>query len=686
MTNSVNAEYVLRKKSKKHIAQGVSIFMGLIVLLELFYSASYVSYTYLNESNGFMTFAIVLANMFSTPIFAPPITWAWLGEVLWVFARCFLILDAVVASILVASIRKRGNFKGVEHGSARWANEDELKSLCDEGNCIPCADGLYLNEEVRDDEGRKMITHLNEVVIGDTGAGKSFRKIIPDILQMVGSYVVTDTKGALFAQLHNVLVRHGYNVRVLNLLDLKNGNTFNPLAYITSNDEVQRLVNGFIENTKGENEVTSDPFWQQMAATLISAVVYYLIGNDKEDRTMCRVFDLINGLSVDAKGDIENHCELETIMRELEVKDRFNPAVVHYRSFRQSRGNTTTSILSTCLARMGLWANESVRILTGSDEMNIDELADGKTVIFVIIPDNNNSYKVIENMFISTALTRLSWLADMQYHGKLPNLVSFEMDEFGNLGALPDFGTLVPTIRSRNIRSMCVIQSIQMLEKNYEKDYKTILSNSHWLYLGTNDGDTNKLVVEKLGKTTIDEESATRNVGMQGGGSEQDRSMGRELLMADELTTISGKCIVFIRRFHPFFLPVFNTEAHPLYSEIGHPRELLKEGEVDNNVDIEVIYAPLAAQHRAAYEQYKRARGGAIDRAEGDFLVPINKKGGGDKSGANKPTGGNKGGGSGGEAETKSGGQEISEDAFNAATGAEVTQDSFRTKIRLGAK
>lgn len=606
MANRARADFVLDKEKKSRRIKGVVFAFAIICGWELFLSFAMKAYIYQNGYEDISTYLIAFVSAMDTNIFIPSWTWAWVGDCLWFFVKVFSILNLIVLAVMISALRKKGHFKGVEYGSAVWASEEDRDSLCDTGHLIPAAHKLYLNESVRGALGGKKIPHLNEIVIGDTGSNKTFRKIIPDIFQLVGSYVITDTKGALYRQTAKLLTEAGWTVKVLNLYDLSLSNTFNPIQYLTSVDEVQTLVNGFMENTKGENETSTDPFWEQVTTMVLVAVISYLVTADNEDKTFTRVFDLINGLQVGGDGKILSSCELELIMNKLETTDRFHPSVTNYKAFKQSRGNTTTSILSTCMARLQLWANESVRILTNRDEMDIDALANGKTAIFLIVPDNNNAYKVIENMFVSTALSRLTWLADNGYHGRLPNLVSFELDEFGNLGKLTSLETLITTLRSRNIRTMLVIQNMQQLEKLYDKANKTILSNSHLIYLGTSDVDTNEMIVKRLGKATIDENNISRNFGHTGGGSEQDRGLGRELLTASELEVIDGKCVVFIRHFNPFFEDLFHTEEHYMFDKLGIDDD--KHPHFENNTYIEDTYADIAHVHKALYEEYKKRR------------------------------------------------------------------------------
>ena len=241
--------------------------------------------------------------------------------------------------------------------------------------------------------------------------------------------------------------------------------------------------------------------------------------------------------------------------------------------------------------------------------MNIDSLVEEKTVLYLILPPQNRTYRVISAMFFSILFSYIQRKAEREGGGKLSVPLALLLDEFANLGKINDFATILTLVRSYGIRIVPIIQSIQQLEHNYDKDEDTIVSNcAIFNYLGSNSVKTREDLVRRLGKTTITEESSSRNTGgKQGGGSLSDRGVGRELLTIDELAVIDAenKNSIVLMGGHPFFCEKFQTQKHPLFSRIGN--DIKGSPGYANNRSIEEDYALLAEQHREQYEQDRRA-------------------------------------------------------------------------------
>ena len=240
--------------------------------------------------------------------------------------------------------------------------------------------------------------------------------------------------------------------------------------------------------------------------------------------------------------------------------------------------------------------------------MDIDGLVEEKTVLYLVLPPQNRTYRVISAMFLSTLFSYIQRKAEREGGGKLPVPLALLLDEFANLGKINDFSTTLTLVRSYGIRVVLIIQSVQQLEHNYDKDEDTIVSNcAIYNYLGTNSVKTREDLVRRLGKTTITEESSSRNTGgKQGGGSLSDRGVGRELLTIDELAVIDAenKNSIVLMGGHPFFCEKFQTQKHPLFSRIGN--DIKGSPGYANNRSIEEDYALLAEQHREQYEKDRR--------------------------------------------------------------------------------
>lgn len=511
-------------------------------------------------------------------------------------------INIVCVLIILLSASKMGSFKGIEHGSARWASKDEKKMFMDSTNAIPVADQMYVPIK------NSRLKNLNQIIVGDTGAAKTYRQLIPELLALNGSYLITDTKGALYRQTVNIFRKRKYKIKVLNLLNLNYSNTFNPLKYIESDGDIDRLVNTFVMNSRREGSSSGEQFWEDTMTMLMTSIIKYLKDTENEEHNFSRILDLVRSLKTTQNG-ISPDSEYEKIMQNKRASEPMNSSVINYDLFKQAPPETLQSCLISLTSRLRLWATKEVRILTNSDEMDLDTVGLENTVIYLIIPDSDNTYKTISSMFLSTIITKLYWAADIKCSGKLPILFNLELDEIANIGKIPNFDNYISTMRSRNIRASIVIQNEQQLEKLYEKADKTIISNCLiYNYLGVNDTDTRERLIKKLGKITIEESNRSRNVGgKQGGGSESDRGLGRELLTIDELNRMPNEdSIVVISGFAPFYCTKTKTEQHPLSNELGIDDP--KSSNYSNNAYIEQDFESLYIRHQDDYRRYESAK------------------------------------------------------------------------------
>lgn len=585
-------------KNKKIIGYVIGILV--IFFVEYVFLKNYVivKNTY-NYESGLLTFAKSLP-FFTTNLFTP-FNKGVGKEVFYLWRSGWLVNLLLFLVLYLSTFNRKSNFTGIEYGSARWGTEKEKQELKKTENSIPVAHELYISKS------NPKLKNLNELVIGDTGAGKSFTKLIPDIMEMEGSFIITDVKGSLYRQTYKILRKRGFdkkNIKVLNFIDLRYSNTFNPFAYIESDMDIDRLANTFILNSRKDGASVGDSFWEDTSTMLLSSVISYLHYTDNENKSFFRIMDLVNSIEL-MNGEISKGCEYAKCIKQLKDKEPYHSAVLNYELVTKAPAETLQSVIVSLQSKLRLWVNEDLRIMTNSDEMDIDNICKEKTAIFLQIPAGDTTYKVVTSMFISTALSRLSYVANTVYKGKLPMQVSFELDEFANIGVLPNFDGAITTFRSQNIRALMIIQSLQQLKKNYDKADKTIISNCDTFnYLGTRDTETREQIVKMLGKTTINDKSFSKNVGgKQGGGSESDRGVGRELLTVDELGRIQNKSIVFIGTYFPFFCDKFQTQNHPLFKYLGN--DDLDSDNAKNNVIIEEMYQGVYEHHKQEYNEYK---------------------------------------------------------------------------------
>lgn len=590
-----------QRKGRKsyYIATGISVGIIFILFVVLMFYASYLFLCYLHDNNIPVDDADIYTvfksvEFLSNPTHSIPFdfnaVWSLQGKIWWLY------LIAVGLVLLPFLSRPPDDYKGVEQGSADWATKQDMKENSDKTG-IPIGDGFYVT--VNNPKKKFYEPHnLNEVVIGGSGAGKSFRKIKVDIIQMYGSYVVTDPKGELYRDTAKLLMESGYKVRVFNLIDIKKTNAYNPFVYITQEQDIVVLANTFINASAGDDD--KEDFWSGSAKSLLTAIMVYLWKSPIEVKCFGRVVRLLNSISY-KNGKIDALCELYRVMEKHTIEHPNDAATINWNGIKGTPEETMGGIAKTLSTRLDLWAVEDVHDLTAIDEMDFDNIGVEKTAIFLILPPADTTYKAICNMFYSQLFNRLMYCANFMHNGRLPRLVSCELDEFANLGKIPNFDKITAVIRSNNIRACIVLQSIPQLKALYKDTWEAIIANcSMFTYLGCPDMETRKYVVEKLGKTTVRIDSKGYSKSMHTGNSSSDNEQyqGRELLTPDELLRAfkakgkikkqyGGYMIEFLDEYPPFWLYKYDTLNHPLIGKVGSSYP----SGIPNNTDINLMYS-----------------------------------------------------------------------------------------------
>lgn len=594
-----------------YIYMGIAGFL-LLLVLGLYLAYMIVDYTAVTGEEVSMTMDSMMSfiNYLSAPELKAPIN---IENVFICFkyqVTKFWWLYAVTAFgvFLASTSNTKDEYRGMEHGSATWADKYVEKEFKDNTG-IPVGLNTYVT--VTNPDKKYYSSHnLNEIVIGGSGAGKSFRKIKPDIMQMYGSYVVTDPKGELYRDTAKILTENGYQVRVLNLININLSNAYNPFAYMMEEQDVLNVADLFMKNSAGEGE--KEDFWTGAAQDMLVAIMVYLWKTSYEMKTFGRVVRLVNSVQY-KDGKIDELCEFARCMKNHAITYPNDVASVNWASIQGTPQETLGSICKTLSTRLRLWAVEDVDELTSVDEMDFDNVGKEKTAIFLIIPAARQTYKVIANIFYSQLFERLMLVANKDCNGRLPYLVSCELDEFANIGKVPNFNETLAVVRSHNIRICIVLQGLSQLKALYEKTWESIIGNcSIFTFLGTNDLDSREYVSKKLGKTTVRVDTRSYNRGTSqggGGGSDSENYIQRDLLAPDEILQAirpkgrnkryGGSCIIFVDEYRPFFLSKYDTLAHPLFSKTGSS---FPNG-IPNNTDIEEIYSEIKEERSANYKQ-----------------------------------------------------------------------------------
>lgn len=454
---------------------------------------------------------------------------------------------------------------GVEYGSARWGNSDDIKPFIN-----PQFDqNILLTQTERVMVGRNKIPkyniNKNVLVIGGSGSGKTRFHIKPNLMQMNASYIVTDPKGTVVLECGKMLQRGGYEIKILNTIDFKQSMKYNPFRYIYCENDILKLVNCIMENTKGEDSKGGEDFWAKAEALYYQALIAYIwYEAPEEEKNMTTLLEMLNASEV--REDDENFKNAVDLMFDaLEKRDPQHFAVRQYKKYKMAAGKTAKSILISCGARMAPFDIREVRELMEGDELELEKIGDRKTALFCIVSDTDMTFNFISAMVYTQMFNVLCDRA-LQNGGALPIHVTCLLDEFANQ-KIPNFQHLISVIRSREISAHIVVQTQSQLKAVYKDHAETIIGNcSCVLFLGGKERSTLKEISETLGKETIDLFNTSDTRGSQRSMGVNYQKLGKELMSTDELAVMDGgKCILQVQGVRPFFSDKFDITKHPQY-------------------------------------------------------------------------------------------------------------------------
>ena len=484
-----------------------------------------------------------------------------------------LLIGIIGAVVLRMAVYLKGkNAKkyrhGIEYGSARWGTAADIAPYMDKDffQNIPMTQTERITMASRPKQP-KYARNKNILVIGGSGSGKTRFFCKPSLLQAHSSYVCTDPKGTLLPEIGTFLERKKYRIKCLNLINFRKSMRYNPLAYIRSEKDILKLVNALIMNTKGEGEKSSEDFWVKAERLYYSALIGYIwYEATEEEKNFITLLDLIN--ASEAREDDETYqSPVDLLFSQLEEREPDHFAVKQYRKFKMAAGKTLKSILISCGARLAPFDIKELRDLMEYDELELDTLGDQKTALFVILSDTDSTFNFVAALMYSQLFNLLCDKADDFYGGRLPVHVRLILDEFANIGQIPNFDKLIATIRSREISASIILQSQSQLKTIYKDAADNIVGNcDSTLFLGGKEKSTLKEISELLGKETIDLYNQSENRGSQVSHGLSYQKLGKELMTQDELAVMDGgKCIFMLRGVRPFLSDKYDLTRHPNY-------------------------------------------------------------------------------------------------------------------------
>ena len=451
------------------------------------------------------------------------------------------ILCLVVTAIGIIKSKPKNNYEDIENGSSDWCEGGEQYKILSKNKGIILAEDNYLPVD--------KIGNVNVLVVGGSGSGKSATYSIPNAYQMLGSYVFTDPKGELYDKTAGYLKANGYDIKVLNLVNPENSDGYNPLMHIQSEIDVDVIANTIIKGQDSDGK-GSDPFWDNNAEMLLKSLIYYLLEKrPKEEINLTSCAEMVRAAASSNGTNL-----LRELMSELPLS---HPARTNFQSVEVVAGSekTYSSILSTLQSKLGKFDSQEIANVTSTNTINFEDIANHKTAVYVISSDTHTAYNFLLTIFFAQMIQQLYNYADMN-GGRLKVPTYFILDEFANIGQIPDFDKKISTSRSRGISFSVILQNLDQLEAVYEKSYETIMGNcdTHVL-LGSNSFKTVEYFSKQLGETTIarDTKSTNRDKNFSKQGySTSDQIMGRALMTPDELRRMDNDlCIIFEKGLKP---------------------------------------------------------------------------------------------------------------------------------------
>ena len=469
----------------------------------------------------------------------------------------FSIIFMIFFIVGVARSAPKNEYTDFEHGSSDWSKNGEQYAVLNNKKGIVLAENNYLPVDKRG--------NVNVLVVGGSGSGKSASYSIPNAYQMLGSYIFTDPKGELYDKTAGYLKKNGYDIKVLNLVNPANSDGYNPLMHIASEIDVDVIANTIVKGQQGEGS-KADPYWDDMAEMLLKALIYYLMAvRPEEEQNLASCSELVRAANANGGSNL-----LTDLINQLPYD---HPARMYYKSIEIAPEKTYGSILSSLQSKLGKFDSKEIAEVTSTDTIDFETIGSRKTAVYVISSDTHKAYDFLLTIFFSQMIQQLYDFADKS-GGRLKVPAFFILDEFANIGQIPDFDKKISTSRSRGISFSVILQNLDQLEAVYEKSHETIMGNcdTH-VFLGSNSFKTVEYFSKALGEKTITRDNISVNKDKQmarQGYSTSDQIMARALMTPDELRRMDNDlCIIYEKGLKPIKAKKYYYFETPMIKQLN---------------------------------------------------------------------------------------------------------------------
>ena len=551
-------EGAIRRNKKYFILFGILwLFIAIVLIVPV--TVGYNTAVQQDGTAGITSFVETMKNPFAG--FVTMASNNWTG----IYIKNLVIFSIIFAIFFIVGVARsapKNEYTDFEHGSSDWSKNGEQYTVLSNKKGIILAENNYLPVDKRG--------NVNVLVVGGSGSGKSASYSIPNACQLLGSYVFTDPKGELYDKTAGYLKAHGYDIKVLNLVKPQNSDGYNPLMHISSEIDVDVIANTIVKGQK-TGDGGSDPFWDDSAEMLLKALIYYLMATrPEEEQNLASCAELVRAANSNGGSNL-----LTELISKLPYD---HPARMNYKSIEIAPEKTYSSILSTLQSKLGKFDSKEIAELTSTDTINFEDIGNKKTAVYVISSDTHTAYDFLLTIFFSQMIQQLYNYAD-DNGGALKVPTYFILDEFANIGKIPDFDKKISTSRSRKISFSVILQNLDQLEAIYEKSYETIIGNcdTH-VFLGSNSYKTVEYFSKALGEKTIERDSISINRDRQyfkTGQSTSDQVMARALMTPDELRRMDNDlCIIFEKGIKPVKANKYYYFKHKNVSDIMRKLEI----------------------------------------------------------------------------------------------------------------
>lgn len=421
----------------------------------------------------------------------------------------------------------------------------------------------------------------NIFIVGGPGCGKTYRFVMPNLMQMFGSYIITDPKGEIMRGSAGFMKQFGYQIKVLNLLNaggMRKSTRYNPFRYITSDTDIIKLVTTFMAATAGKKKQGADQYWTDMAGVVLQAIFHYVndVGVELDGRVhrdFRAVMHLVNMLQIieDPRTGARKDTELDLLIKQLAKRQPNHPAVLAYNKTMVGAADTVRSIISVVHSRTARLQTEELLDLLSDDEIDIKTIGARKTAVYCIIPDNDDTYNFIVSMLYQQMIQQMYYQADFVYGGTLPIHVTFMLDEYYNVSLPDEFCAWLTTMRSRGMSAIIIVQNMAQIKDRHKDVWETIpASCDTFIYQGNNEQSTHDYISKLLDKATIDKQTQGQSRGKQSSSSTNEDVLGRELMLPGEVRKMPRKkCLIIISGKDPVLDDKIKTNQLPLWAEFN---------------------------------------------------------------------------------------------------------------------